>query len=955
MLPAPPSERWKPLRAGLVDVFYYDAEEFWFYDGRLLLRGNNGTGKSKVLALTLPFLLDGELAPHRVEPDGDRQKKMEWNLLLGGKHPNPERLGYTWLEFGRRAADGTAEFRTIGCGLKAVAGRGIARHWFFVTTQRVGEQLMLLPASRVPLTREKLREEIGSHGLVYDRATDYRRAVDEALFGFGEHRYEALINLLIQLRQPQLSKRPDEKLLSRALTAALPPLSPGLVTTVSDAFRGLDEERETLRALAEARSAANDFLRYYSRYAMIAAKRKAAGPRLAQSRYEQLGREFAVAEEAYKAANCELEAARRELDELEERRTVLEARRETLGQDPAMGDAERLAHLRDEANRRDETAGIRERDRDRLTARARRETQAVADRQERAVGQLETLLGEADDRRAALREARAEEDRLTGEVQAAAGRIADAELAATERAGELASAYRSYLDGLTELTVADPDDLLDGLQAWTVTGEGANPATAVIDDAARSAGAELGRLGAELTARRSGHAVRAGELEAEIERLQSGGHDAPPLPYTTEPGIRVDRPGAPLWKVTDFAADVRPEHRAGLEAALEAAGILDAWITPDGNLVAGDVTVVSGLAPVRGPSCASVLIAAIDFGDPQARVLSDESVRTVLSAIGLDGMGETWISADGNWANGVLGGAWRKDSAGYIGEGARESARRARLESLSEELRQEQLAVASADAALAEVGVRRERLAGEHRAVPPDAAVREAHTVTAAERRRRGELREQLSHAVTTRERRQKELDTAVKHAEEFAQDVHLPADPGELAEVKAGVAEYRLALAGLWPVAETWQGAVGAANEAAAELAESRERLEEAAEEAEIVRKEALAARMTRCGLRPGRRLLSFTGTLRKSRPASSAGPLKRKPRELPSSGRSRTVVTPTGRGKGCAQRSRTRRGYETMRWRSSRPSPRRGCLTSRCRQLTFLTSRSRGRRRRPCCSPAP
>jgi len=80
----------------------YDAEEFWFHDGRLLLRGNNGTGKSKVLALTLPFLLDGELAPHRVEPDGDRQKKMEWSLLLGGKHPNPERLGYTWLEFGRR-------------------------------------------------------------------------------------------------------------------------------------------------------------------------------------------------------------------------------------------------------------------------------------------------------------------------------------------------------------------------------------------------------------------------------------------------------------------------------------------------------------------------------------------------------------------------------------------------------------------------------------------------------------------------------------------------------------------------------------------------------------------------------------------------------------------------------------------------------------------------------------
>ena len=100
-LPEPALERWQPLRAGLIDLFYYDAEEFWFRDGRLLLRGNNGTGKSKVLALTLPFLLDGDLSPHRVEPDADPKKRMEWNLLLGGAHPYPERLGYTWIEFGR--------------------------------------------------------------------------------------------------------------------------------------------------------------------------------------------------------------------------------------------------------------------------------------------------------------------------------------------------------------------------------------------------------------------------------------------------------------------------------------------------------------------------------------------------------------------------------------------------------------------------------------------------------------------------------------------------------------------------------------------------------------------------------------------------------------------------------------------------------------------------------------
>ncbi|HEY4851434.1 MAG TPA: hypothetical protein VII22_11595, partial [Streptosporangiaceae bacterium] len=97
-LPVPQRSRWQPLRAGLADLFYYDYQEFWFCDGRLMLRGNNGTGKSKVLALILPFLLDADLSPTRVEPDGDRDKKMEWNLLLGGRYD--ERLGYTWLEFG---------------------------------------------------------------------------------------------------------------------------------------------------------------------------------------------------------------------------------------------------------------------------------------------------------------------------------------------------------------------------------------------------------------------------------------------------------------------------------------------------------------------------------------------------------------------------------------------------------------------------------------------------------------------------------------------------------------------------------------------------------------------------------------------------------------------------------------------------------------------------------------
>ena len=68
--------------------------------------------------------------------------------------------------------------------------------------------------------------------------------------------------------------------------------------------------------------------------------------------------------------------------------------------------------------------------------------------------------------------------------------------------------------------------------------------------------------------------------------------------------------------MTDFAPGLSDDERAGLEAALEAAGILDAWVTPEGNLVDGDVIVVSGLAPVAGASCASLLVPAIDRARP---------------------------------------------------------------------------------------------------------------------------------------------------------------------------------------------------------------------------------------------------------------------------------------------------------------------------------------------------
>jgi hypothetical protein len=134
-LPVPQRERWQPMRMGLVELFHYDSEEFWFRDGHLLLRGNNGTGKSKVLSLTLPFLLDAQLKPARIEPDGDGGKRMAWNLLMGSYD---RRIGYAWIEFGRLDKDGTPRYLSLGAGLSATAARPQVEAWFFLVDDARG-------------------------------------------------------------------------------------------------------------------------------------------------------------------------------------------------------------------------------------------------------------------------------------------------------------------------------------------------------------------------------------------------------------------------------------------------------------------------------------------------------------------------------------------------------------------------------------------------------------------------------------------------------------------------------------------------------------------------------------------------------------------------------------------------------------------------------------------------
>ncbi|MEO3840395.1 TIGR02680 family protein [Streptomyces sp. B22F1] len=909
VLPHPAPGRWRPLRIGLVDLFYYDTEEFWFRDGRLLLRGNNGTGKSKVLALTLPFLLDGDLSARRVEPDADPGKRMEWNLLLGGEHPHPERLGYTWIEFGRRdTGTGQTHFVTLLCGLKAVAGRGIARHWYAVTDQRIGAELSLVDATGTALSRDRLTEAVAGRGMVYDQAKAYRRAVDEALFGLGERRYAALVDLLIQLRQPQLSKRPSEAALSRALTEALPPLDQAVIADVAEAFRSLDEEKEELRQAAEAERASSAFLDHYRRYARVAARRRARLPRTEHARYERLGRDLGAAREELAQAEADRQVAAARIAELEETAVRLKAQEEALRAGPEMRSARELEQAADDARRteaelrraeadreqaaqdhtralgrladavarlgeaEDQLARIVEQEREvartaRLTgglrtdgapeAELRRAAEEAVDRRRRTVDHVADLAAQAEQAAAERRAAARRLDEAEREAGHTAERQAAAEAATTAAGSALVAAVRDHLRGCAELAVDDPEGLLDVLTDWTMHLTGPSPARERAAHAHRVRAARLADESAALGRRLADLGARREAAERELAGLEAGGQVGPPVPHTRTPGVREEAPGAPLWRLIDFREHVGTAERAGLEAALEASGLLDARVVPDGTALAADghdVLLAPG-APLTGrPRLDGALRPAVDHGDARAAAVGEAAVVRLLGAIGLGdgpgdgpgtGHGDTWVAPDGRFRVGALTGSWAKEAAVYVGEGAREEARRTRIAELRGELGELAAAREALQAQRDAVAARRRALDGELATVPDqeEADLRHAHaqTAAAAEAAHRARSRRD-EHAGTAREAARAE-ETAATELADTAAAVDLPADRPGLTAVRQALADYTAVLAALWPALRERAAAARAAAEDRGETERAGERVAELAVRAEESARTAAAA----------------------------------------------------------------------------------------------------------------
>ena len=83
------NSKWQINRVGLLDFWYYDEEEFDFLDGRMLLRGANGSGKSVTMQSFIPLLLDGNMRPGAFGsiwfPAPERWKTIFWRREMREK------------------------------------------------------------------------------------------------------------------------------------------------------------------------------------------------------------------------------------------------------------------------------------------------------------------------------------------------------------------------------------------------------------------------------------------------------------------------------------------------------------------------------------------------------------------------------------------------------------------------------------------------------------------------------------------------------------------------------------------------------------------------------------------------------------------------------------------------------------------------------------------------------
>ncbi|GAA0325202.1 hypothetical protein GCM10010302_75380 [Streptomyces polychromogenes] len=377
---------------------------------------------------------------------------------------------------------------------------------------------------------------------------------------------------------------------------------------------------------------------------------------------------------------------------------------------------------------------------------------ALEERAQEAEGAMADLVHALRDAEGQLKEADAALTRAQGadgDAQQAAGAATAARSHADDLTARAARAGSTWADQVHAW--ASGLDVLDSRQLRLPDRERPAPdsATRLRGDVDRCYMAVAGALAqeqAQLTQQHTGQQAAITDLDVQID-LARHTEQGPGQPEWRP--SRADRPGAPLWKLVSFARALTEEERGQLEGALLAVGLLDAWMSPDGTVTAGD------LCLVPGTRAAGTTLARFLVPDTDAPVAGDR-IQALLDSVGVGDLaaaaspGGRVVRADGTVNIGPLKAAappgWQ---ARYIGAAARERSQRQRLAELARLRERATADLALTTAALGTVKERRGRCEQERVMPDPDPWQQHLALVGGAVDRaqHREELAQQARHA----------------------------------------------------------------------------------------------------------------------------------------------------------------------------------------------------------------
>lgn len=260
--------RWEIKKIGLLNYWWYDEEEFEFSDGRLILRGTNGSGKSVTMQSFIPLLLDGNKSPERLDPFNTKARKIEDYILGYGDNIKEENTSYLYMEFNKKE---TGNYLTIGMGLKAKRNNGV-NFWGFIINdgRRIGKDFFLYKelGNKIPLTKQELKNRIGEGGQVVNTTAEYMSLVNDNIFGFETiSEYQEFIKLLIEIRTPKLSKdgfKPS--IITEIMSKSLRGLSDEDLKAVSESIENMNKTKEQLEMLGISSKALKQIILPYENY-----------------------------------------------------------------------------------------------------------------------------------------------------------------------------------------------------------------------------------------------------------------------------------------------------------------------------------------------------------------------------------------------------------------------------------------------------------------------------------------------------------------------------------------------------------------------------------------------------------------------------------------------------------------------------------------------------------------